>query len=176
MKPFALFLALAVVGIAVAPDQNKALQEWLRLAGVLCLYVLVVDLVRSRDDVRIMLQLMLLSSLVPLSLGIYQYVTDTGNHETEGFNRIEGTFVHPSPYASYLLQLLPVAARTARSRRDDPGDGIQHLRDADARCVDRPRGDRRDLHGDARALDVTFRAADRGRPILRAPRDTSTIR
>jgi O-antigen ligase len=108
-KPFAFFMVLTLVGIALAPDKNQALQDWLRVLSVFVLYVLVVDLLRTAEDVRWMLRILLLSSVVPLVLGFYQYVANTGNHETPGLNRIEGTFVHPSPYATYLVQLIPLA-------------------------------------------------------------------
>jgi O-antigen ligase len=51
----------------------------------------------------------LLSSLVPLALGLFQLVTNTGDHFTPGYNRIFATFAHPSIYAFYLLTILPVA-------------------------------------------------------------------
>ena len=109
VKPFAIFTAITLLGIVLAPDKNRALQDWLRIGGVLVLYILVVDLIRSAQDIRWMLRVLLLSSVLPLALGIYQYFTDGGNHETLGLNRIEGTFVHPSPYATYLVQLVPLA-------------------------------------------------------------------
>lgn len=109
VKPFAAFLLIAALGVAIAPDTNRALQDWLRTAGAFTLYILVVDLMRSRDDWRWLVRVMLASSVLPLTVGIYQFFTDTGNHETEGFNRIVGTFTHPSPYAFYLVQLLPIA-------------------------------------------------------------------
>jgi O-antigen ligase len=109
VKPWLAFLAVAFVGIPLAPEPARAIQDWLRVAGVFALYVLVVDVVRTRDDLRWLLRVMLLSVVVPLVLGIYQYFAGTGNLETEGFNRIIGTFTHPSPYASYLVTLLPFA-------------------------------------------------------------------
>jgi O-antigen ligase len=109
VKPFATFLLVTFLGIAVAPEKARALQDWLRIGGVFMLYVLVVDLMRSAQDRRWMLRVILLSSVVPLALGFYQLFTNTGNHETEGLNRVNGTFVHPSPYASYLVQLVPLA-------------------------------------------------------------------
>jgi O-antigen ligase len=109
VKPFAAFVAITFVSIAVAPDHNRALQDWLRIFGTLMVYVLCVDLMRDRRDRRWLLRVVLLSAVVPLVLGVYQYFTDTGDHGTSGFNRIIGTFVHPSPYAFYLVQLVPLA-------------------------------------------------------------------
>jgi O-antigen ligase len=109
VKPFLLFLGIAVLGIALAPDKARAIQDWLRVAGAFSLYVLVVDLVRTRADLRWFLRVMLASATIPVAVGVYQYFTGTGNRDTEGFNRIMGTFTHPSPYASYLVTLVPFA-------------------------------------------------------------------
>jgi O-antigen ligase len=110
VKPFAAFLLIALLGVAIAPDLDRALQDWLRTAGAFMLYILVVDLMRTSEDLRWLVRVMIAAATVPLVAGIYQYFTDTGNHETEGFNRIMGTFTHPSPYAFFLVQVLPVAA------------------------------------------------------------------
>jgi O-antigen ligase len=107
--PFALFVVITFLGIAWAPDKNLAAQDWLRGFGTLILYVLIVDLMRTSADRRWVVRVILLSAVVPLLVGLYQLFTDTGNHDTPGFNRIFGTLAHPSPYAFYILQLLPLA-------------------------------------------------------------------
>lgn len=43
------------------------------------------------------------SSFVPLVIGLLQFLFKTGNAYTGGFNRIYGTFLHPSVFAQYLL-------------------------------------------------------------------------
>ncbi len=107
--PFAAFVGVTFVGIAIAPDHNRALQEWLRIVGTFMVFILCVDAMRTRPDRRWLIRVILLSSIVPLLAGVYQYATDSGNNDTAGFNRIFGTFVHPSPYGFYLVQLLPLA-------------------------------------------------------------------
>ena len=109
VKPFAAFVAVTFVGIALAPDHNLALQDWLRIIGTLMVYILCVDLMRDRRDRRWLLRVILLSATVPLALGVYQFFTNTGDHGTPGLNRIMGTFVYPSQYGFYLVQLLPLA-------------------------------------------------------------------
>lgn len=107
--PFALFVVITFLGVAWAPDKNLAAQDWLRSFGTLILYVLIVDLMRTSKDRRWVIRVILLSSVIPLMVGMYQLFTDGGNHDTPGFNRIYGTLAHPSPYGFYILQLLPLA-------------------------------------------------------------------
>ena len=107
--PFALFIVITFLGLAWAPDKNLAGQDWLRTLGTLILYVLIVDLMRTSADRRWVVRVILLSSVVPLIVGMYQLLTNSGNHDTPGFNRIYGTLAHPSPYAFYIVQLLPLA-------------------------------------------------------------------
>ncbi len=108
VKPYALFVGVALLGVALAPDKNRALDDWLRIVGVLSLYILVVDLMRlpmtSVDAPRA-------APVVgdPAGFGVYQFATNTGNHETEGLNRIEGTFVHPR-------RTLRISSRSYRSQ------------------------------------------------------------
>ena len=107
--PFAWFVAITFLGIALAPDKNRAAQDWTRIVGTLVLYVLIVDLMRTRADRRWVIRVVLLSAVVPLMVGMFQALTNGGNHDTAGFNRIYGTLAHPSPYGFYIVQLLPLA-------------------------------------------------------------------
>ena len=144
-KPFLFFLFVALVGVVLAPDPNRALQDWTRAAGAFIVYVLVVDLMRSRDDRTWMLRVLVLSSLIPITVGLVQWFTDSGDKGTDGFNRIFGTFTHPSPYGFYLVSLLPLAMgsgciHSPRCARGSDGaaavDAVQHLCNPDTRRLD----------------------------------------
>ena len=106
--PFAAFVGCVFLGVAAAPDANQAAQDFLRILGTLMVFVLCVDALRTRADQRWLVRVILLSSIVPLLVGVYQYVTNTGDSD-KGFNRIYGTFVNPPPFADFLVQLLPLA-------------------------------------------------------------------
>lgn len=108
-KPLMIFLAVTLLGVGLAPDRNAALQDWIRTLSTFMVYVLVVDLMRARGDMRWLIRVMLLSAIVPIAVGIQQFITGEGNTQSPGLVRIYGTFVHPSPYAFYLVQLLPLA-------------------------------------------------------------------
>jgi len=107
-RPFLIYLGIAFVGLGIAPDTNLALEDWLRAVSAFMIYILVVDLMGSARDSRWMVRVMVLSAVVPVIFGIYQYITDTGNHGTAGLNRLQGTFTHPAPYAFFLVGLVPL--------------------------------------------------------------------
>lgn len=109
VTPFAVFVGVTFIGIAVSPSRGEALEDWLRILSAFLIYVMVVDLMRTERERRWLLRIIVLSAIIPLTVGLYQFATDTGDHSTPGFNRILATFVHPSPYAFYLLQIFPLA-------------------------------------------------------------------
>lgn len=107
-KPLLFFLAITLLGVGLAPDHNRALQDWIRSASTFMLYVLVVDLIRTSADLRWLIRVILASAVVPIIAGVVQLVTGTGNLDDTGVTRIYGTFTHPSPYSFYLVELMPL--------------------------------------------------------------------
>ncbi len=107
--PFSALLTAFAVGILYAPDLGAALQDWLRAFSVFVLYLLVVDMLRDEKQAASVVKAILFSAVVPAVVGLHQIVTGGGDQYTEGFNRIFATFTHPSPYAFYLVTLLPIA-------------------------------------------------------------------
>lgn len=108
-KPMMLFLAVGFLGIAMSPDKAASMQDWIRMVGTFTIYVLVIDLIQTRNDQRWLVKVMLLSTAVPLAMGVWQWLTGNGNTDTPGLTRIYGTFTHPSPFSFYLIQMLPLA-------------------------------------------------------------------
>lgn len=108
-KPSLAFLGVTLLGVAIAPDINRAMQDWIRSLSAFLIYVLLVDLIRTRGDRRWLASILLLSMVVPIGVAFNQFVTHTGNLDTPGLNRIYGTFSHPAAFSMYLAQLLPLA-------------------------------------------------------------------
>jgi len=109
VTPFTIFVGMTFLTLAIAPDFLQGLEDWLRILSALLIYVMVVDLMRQERERRWLLRIIVLSAIVPLCFGLYQFATNTGDHATPGFNRVLATFVHPSPYAFFLVQILPLA-------------------------------------------------------------------
>jgi O-antigen ligase len=109
-SPFAIFVAVGFLGLAMSPSKADALEDWLRIVSAFLIFVVVVDLMRTEAERRWLLRVIVLSSVLPLSVGMYQYVTGQGFDDLEeaGIARVLATFVHPSPYAFYLVQIVPL--------------------------------------------------------------------
>jgi putative inorganic carbon (HCO3(-)) transporter len=108
-KPSMVFLGITLVGVVIAPDPNTALQDWIRTLSAFLIYVLLVDVIRTRRDIQWLIQVMLASSVVPIIVGVQQFLTDSGNKDTPGLNRIYGTFTHPAAFSMFLAQIFPLA-------------------------------------------------------------------
>jgi O-antigen ligase len=108
-KPMMVVLLITFVGVAVSPDKATSIQDWVRMLGTFSIYVLIVDLIQTRDDQRWLVRAILLSALIPVGYGMWQWLHHEGNVDTPGLVRVYGTFTHPSPYSFYLVQLLPIA-------------------------------------------------------------------
>ena len=110
VKPFLAYLLIAGGGIILAPAPGLALEDWLRTVSAFLVYVLVIDVMGDARDSRWLVRILVASTVVPVIVGMYQFFTDSGNHSTDGFNRLQGTFTHPAPYAFFLVGLLPLVA------------------------------------------------------------------
>lgn len=109
VTPFGIFVIVTLLGVGLAPNKAEAIEDWLRIISAFLIYVMVVDLMRTERERRWLLRVIVLSAVIPLCVGLYQFFTDTGDKSTADLNRILGTFVHPSPYAFYLAQIFPLA-------------------------------------------------------------------
>ncbi len=119
VRAYLVFLVLAGLSLVTMPDASGGVEDWLRTASALSIFILVVSLCHTRRQIDALVRVGLLSSVFPLLAGLYQLVTGTGNRELSSFNRLVGTFAHPSAYAFYLVMiaLLGVCVSLATDRR-----------------------------------------------------------
>jgi O-antigen ligase len=109
-RPFMALLGVWGAGVVVSLDPVASFQDWLRALGTFLLYVYLVHALSDEGRRDLFLKVVVLSAVLPTMVGLYQLASGTGNEVTEGFNRIFATFAHPSPFAFYLLVILPLAA------------------------------------------------------------------
>ncbi len=105
---FLIFLAVSLLHFFLVDDLPLSLMEFLRLFSAYLVYLLVWNFCRTERDLRILVNTVILSSLIPIGSGLFQVALERGQFIT-GFIRTYGTFVHPNPYAFYLIIILALA-------------------------------------------------------------------
>jgi O-antigen ligase len=120
------FLIIAIWGTltlvySIAP--KSTFQELLRFFDLYALAFLSYIAIKNTDDFRTMLRAVLISGILPISLGIYQYLFHIGlTDENVSIPRIFGTFSHPNVYSLYLFALVVFSALSflayARDRQE----------------------------------------------------------
>lgn len=96
-------------------DHISGIREWVRLVSILPVVMLACH--AGRMGTRFRFVIVLILSLIPPALtGFYQLVAGDGQMVL-GIHRIQGTFVHPNPFAFYLVTMLVVLYASARMSR-----------------------------------------------------------
>jgi putative inorganic carbon (HCO3(-)) transporter len=108
---YALFLLACLISIPGSVDPAGGIKEWARLGSGLAIYLMVAEVVHDERHARRFVIAILASSLVPLAVAVWQWLTGGGYFflgfvGTEFANRPEGTFGHPAALGSYLVILL----------------------------------------------------------------------
>ncbi|MFA5410653.1 MAG: O-antigen ligase family protein [Candidatus Omnitrophota bacterium] len=104
-RVFLAFLVLSLISFVNSRDLLTSFSDWLRLVSIIVMFnYAFLYFSESRAFAKLFIAI-LLSGVVPLALGMYQYLFYKGNLYTPGFNRIYGTFLHPNVLAEYLVIL-----------------------------------------------------------------------
>ena len=105
--PMLIFLfATLPVTLTMSEDKMSGFKDWVGTASTIVLFILIAELFANKRYLKMLLAALVTSTIPPLAMGFYQFVTDTGNHDTPGFNRIFAAFPHPNAYATYLMMIL----------------------------------------------------------------------
>ncbi|MFQ5465012.1 MAG: O-antigen ligase family protein [Thermodesulfobacteriota bacterium] len=114
--PLAL-LSLAVLSLVVSPFKGKTAVELIRIFSVFVMLPLGYLLCGRERNRKIILCAILASSIIPLTVGLYQYVTGDVTHlaefavmaeQRDDLVRIYATFWDHHPFAIYLMVLCGV--------------------------------------------------------------------
>lgn len=103
-----LFLLFLVTCIFSFLNSRYLLISFTNMARMFSVLIIVnyVFVYFSKERIKNLLLILFLSSIIPLYFGLSQYLFNTGNQATPGYNRIFGTFVHPNVYAQYLIVII----------------------------------------------------------------------
>jgi len=93
---------------------GEAAREIARVTSVIAAFLLVVWWLEGRPKAIDLGWAALLAGLtVPLGVAAWQWASGTGNLETEGLNRLQGTLPHPNAFGAYLVPFTLVAVGSA---------------------------------------------------------------
>ena len=108
--PYLLFLAVPMVTLLWSPTKVESLRGIFRFIGYYALMWLIVDAIRTRQQVRRMVVALIVSLVIPIGTGFFQAATGGGQVLWAGalMNRIYGFAGGPFTLAYYLVMLIPL--------------------------------------------------------------------
>jgi O-antigen ligase len=101
-RPYVAFLLACALSVSVSPIIPAALGEWLRFLSYLLLYVFVRETTRNPHDIARLTAVVILSSIVPITVGLYQIVTGQVS-VFYGIPQVRSVFVHQNGYGIFLV-------------------------------------------------------------------------
>ncbi len=123
--PYLIFLAVPVITLLWTPTLVESLRGLFRFVGYYALMWLIVDTIRTKDQVRRMVIAIILSTLLPIGSAMYQALTGSGQFiwAGGGFNRVYGFAGGPFTLAFYLVMITPLVLIFLLDQREQSGHG-----------------------------------------------------
>ncbi len=116
------FLLIAFFGLVISPEKGDAIRSYLTLLSYFSMFVIAFYFVRSAQDFRRCVKMVLWSSALPAAYAL----VDTGLHGStggvEGF-RLQSTFTHPNIFAFYLTLIIPLTLYMLKDKAVQLGSG-----------------------------------------------------
>lgn len=108
--PYLIFLAVPLITLLWSPTPLESVRGLFRFVGYYALMWLLVDVIVCKAQVRRMVLVLILSTIIPIVSGFYQAATGSGQFiwAGGGFNRIYGFAGGPFTLAFYLVMILPL--------------------------------------------------------------------
>lgn len=102
-------IAMLIAGLLSLPssaDLWASLVEVMRIGAFGVIIAVLYRLLMHEETTRPWTAAMFLSMVVPVGVGLFQVFTRGGSVTDGDFARVSGTFVHPNPFALYLVILI----------------------------------------------------------------------
>jgi Lipid A core - O-antigen ligase and related enzymes len=105
---FIIFIVVGFISVILPYNYHLGIVELFKYISILAVYLIILYLNSKEENFDSHItKAIILSSIVPLSVGLYQIIFkkgfSSGFSSEQGLNRVYGTFVHPNSYAFYLL-------------------------------------------------------------------------
>jgi putative inorganic carbon (HCO3(-)) transporter len=118
VAPLALLAIIGALSTLAATNPGPGLVDTVKLLTVVFIVLVLNELLRDEQHVRLILLAVFLSAFIPIAVAGLQHLTGSGLHFSGGFARVRGTFNHPNPFAIYLTTLLIMGTAIFRFVRD----------------------------------------------------------
>jgi hypothetical protein len=102
------FLLVSLAAVFTSPTKADAVRTWLTMVSCFAVFTSAFHLVKSREDFRFCMKLVLWSSIFPVMFGFVDIALHHGGGGADGF-RVRSTFGHPNEFAFYLSVVLTLA-------------------------------------------------------------------
>jgi O-antigen ligase len=109
---WAPFFIIALVGVFVSPFTADAVRLYLGCVSNFAIFLSAVCFVRSQDDYKLCVRVVVWSALMPIAYGFYQFAAGTSLFGA----RIHSTFAHPNVYAFYLNMVMAMLLYMLKSK------------------------------------------------------------
>ena len=105
-KIIGAFIVMCLFGVATAPERGDAIRLLLQLLSNFAVFIAAFYYVRTDEDFRSCIKLILWSSVVPAIYGVIQFALGEGYFVPDSGLRLNSTFSHPNVFAFYLTLII----------------------------------------------------------------------
>lgn len=98
---YTLFCVWCLISIGYSIDKHASIPDFLRVFSPIMFYILIFNEIKQKTHINNLIWVIILSCLVPIFYGFYQYITHTGFIK-HGILRINSTFMYPNLFGAYL--------------------------------------------------------------------------
>ena len=109
MPPLVALVGAAALGLLISRDPLSSAVEWVRLGTLVAIVAVLGRILKHERTLKLGLLAVLGSAVVPVLVAAVQAVRGGGFVNTEGLDRIRGTFQHSNPFGSYLFLMITLA-------------------------------------------------------------------
>ena len=105
-----LFTAAGFLSIIDSSSPTISLLEAIRVTAVATMLAVLEVMLIDRERIKMLIASIYVSAIVPVGYTIFNVVTHHAQFTSGGFERYEGTFSQPNPFAIYLTMLIVMGA------------------------------------------------------------------
>ena len=106
--PYLVFWGLFAITLPWSPDFRQGVRFLTRLLAPFVTYLILSDLL-DKKMARNVIKAMYVSSIIPITYGLFELATGQGNLVTEGYIRVQSCFNHPAHFSMYLMFMFCVS-------------------------------------------------------------------